>query len=127
MSPTFILAAALGGSIGSAARYMVGVFIGRLSSTTFPWATLIINVSGSVLMGALVALILIRWDLSQAARIFLTVGVCGGFTTFSTFSLDAYSLIEKGNLMAAVIYMVASAVLSIVALALAMYAVRSLH
>ena len=127
MSPTFILAAALGGSIGSAARYMVGVFIGRLSSTTFPWATLIINVSGSVLMGALVALILIRWDLSQAARIFLTVGVCGGFTTFSTFSLDAYSLIEKGNLVAAVVYMVASAVLSIVALALAMYAVRSLH
>ncbi|MDO9442712.1 MAG: fluoride efflux transporter CrcB [Beijerinckiaceae bacterium] len=127
MSPTFILAAALGGSIGSAARYMVGVFIGRLSSTNFPWATLIINVSGSVLMGALVALILIRWDLSQAARIFLTVGVCGGFTTFSTFSLDAYSLIEKGNLVAAVVYMVASAVLSIVALALAMYAVRSLH
>ena len=127
MSPTFVLAAALGGSIGSAARYMVGVFIGRLSSTNFPWATLIINVSGSVLMGALVALILIRWDLSQAARIFLTVGVCGGFTTFSTFSLDAYSLIEKGNLVAAVVYMVASAVLSIVALALAMYAVRSLH
>lgn len=127
MSPILILAAALGGSIGSAARYIVGVCVGRLFSTTFPWATLIINVSGSVLMGALVALILIRWDLSQAARIFLTVGVCGGFTTFSTFSLDAYSLIEKGNLAAAIIYMVASAVLSIVSLALAMYAVRSLH
>jgi fluoride exporter len=127
MSPILILAAALGGSIGSAARYIVGVSVGRLFNTNFPWATLIINVSGSVLMGALAALILIRLDLSQAARIFLTVGVCGGFTTFSTFSLDAYSLIEKGNLATAVIYMVSSAVLSIVALALAMYAVRSLH
>jgi CrcB protein len=127
MSPILILAAALGGSIGSAARYIVGVSVGRLFNTNFPWATLFINVSGSVLMGALAALILIRLDLSQAARIFLTVGVCGGFTTFSTFSLDAYSLIEKGNLATAVIYMVSSAVLSIVALALAMYAVRSLH
>ena len=127
MSPTLIFAAALGGSIGSAARYVVGVSAGRLFGATFPWATLIINVSGSVLMGALAALILTRWDLSQAARIFLTVGVCGGFTTFSTFSLDAYPLIEKGSLVAAVVYMVASAVLSIVALALAMYAVRSLH
>ncbi len=127
MSPMLILAAALGGSIGSAARYIVGVSAGRLFGATFPWATLIINVSGSVLMGALVALILTRWDLSQVARIFLTVGVCGGFTTFSTFSLDAYSIIEKGHLSSAVIYMVASGVLSIAALALAMYAVRSLQ
>ena len=127
MSPTLIFAAALGGSIGSAARYVVGVSAGRLFGATFPWATLIINVAGSVLMGALAALILTRWDLSQAARIFLTVGVCGGFTTFSTFSLDAYSLIERGHLSSAVFYMVASAVLSIAALALAMYAVRSMQ
>ena len=126
MNPTLILVAALGGSIGSAARYVVGVTAGRVFGTTFPWATLIINVSGSVLMGAFVAFFLTRWDISQAGRVFLTVGICGGYTTFSTFSLDAYSLIEKGDISSAAIYIIASSVLSISALALAMYVVRSL-
>ena len=76
---------------------MVGVGSGKLFGLDFPWATLIINVTGSFLIGLFVGLFAAKWDLSQAMRIFLTVGICGGYTTFSTFSLDAYYLIERGQ------------------------------
>ncbi len=62
---------------------------GAPSAPIFPWGTLIINVTGSFLIGTFTALFATRWNLPQAARIFLTVGICGGYTTFSTFSLDA--------------------------------------
>jgi len=86
MTPRFILAVAAGGALGSVARYLVGIGSGKLLGTDFPWGTLIINVTGSFLIGAFVGLFAAKWDLSQATRIFLTVGICGGYTTFSTFS-----------------------------------------
>jgi CrcB protein len=123
---TFILAVAAGGSLGSVARYLVGIGCGRLLGSKFPWGTLFINISGSLLMGLFAGLFAVRWDLLQAARIFLTVGVCGGYTTFSTFSLDAFYLIERGEALAAGAYMVASVVLSVAALIAAMQIVRTL-
>jgi CrcB protein len=87
---------------------------------------LIINVTGSFLIGAFVGLFATKWDLPQALRIFLTVGICGGYTTFSTFSLDAWVLVERGESFPAVAYMVASVVLSIGALIAAMQLVRAL-
>jgi CrcB protein len=123
---TFILAVAAGGSLGSVARYLVGIGCGRLLGSKFPWGTLFINISGSLLMGLFAGLFAVRWDLPQAARIFLTVGVCGGYTTFSTFSLDAFYLIERGEALAAGAYMVASVVLSVAALIAAMQIVRTL-
>lgn len=100
MTPQFILAAAAGGALGSVARYLVGIGSGKLFGTDFPWGTLIINVTGSFLIGTFVGLFAAKWDLTQSMRIFLTIGVCGGYTTFSTFSLDAYYLIEREQILA---------------------------
>jgi fluoride exporter len=121
----FILAVALGGAIGSVSRYMVGIGSGKLFGTEFPWGTLIINATGSFLIGAFVGLFATRWELSQAMRIFLTVGICGGYTTFSTFSLDAYYLTERGQTWASLAYMVASVALSVGALIAALRLVRA--
>jgi fluoride exporter len=126
MDLKFILAVATGGAIGSVARYLVAIGSGRLFGTSFPWGTLIINVTGSFLIGAFAGLFATKWDLPQAARIFLTVGICGGYTTFSTFSLDAWYLIERGETGASLAYMVASVVLSAGAPVGALQLVRAL-
>jgi fluoride exporter len=126
MTPKLILAVAAGGALGSVARYLVGVGSGKLFGTDFPWGTLLINVTGSFLIGAFVGLFAVKWDLSQAARIFLTVGICGGYTTFFTFSLDAYYLIERGQILASSAYVGASVALSAGALVAALKLVRIL-
>lgn len=126
MTPQFILAAAAGGALGSVARYLVGIGSGKLFGTDFPWGTLIINVTGSFLIGTFVGLFAAKWDLTQSMRIFLTVGVCGGYTTFSTFSLDAYYLIEREQILASSAYMMASVALSVAALIAALRLVRML-
>ena len=122
----FIAAVAAGGAIGSVTRYLVGIGSARLFGTNFPWGTLIINVTGSFLIGAFVGLFALKWDLPQAMRIFLTVGICGGYTTFSTFSLDAWYLIERGQTWASAAYMIGSVVLSVGALIAAMQLVKAL-
>jgi CrcB protein len=122
----FILAVAAGGALGSVARYLVGVGSGKLFGTDFPWGTLIINVTGSFLIGAFVGLFALKWDLPQVMRLFLTVGICGGYTTFSTFSLDSFYLMQRGEVLAAGAYMVGSVVLSVGALIAAMQLVRAL-
>jgi fluoride exporter len=126
MNVSIILAVAAGGAIGSVARYLVGIGSGRLFGINFPWGTLIINVTGSFLIGLFIGLFAIRWDVSQTVRIFLTVGICGGYTTFSTFSLDAFYLMERGQAIAASAYMVGSVVLSVGALIGAMHVFRTL-
>ncbi|MEH2515275.1 CrcB protein [Bradyrhizobium sp. AZCC 1610] len=126
MTPQLILAVGAGGALGSVARYLVGVGSGRLFGADFPWGTLVINVTGSFLIGACVGLFAAKWDLSQVMRIFLTVGVCGGYTTFSTFSLDTYYLIERGQTLASFAYMVTSVTLPVGALIAALRFVRAL-
>lgn len=96
MNFQLIIAVAFGGALGSVTRYLVGIGSGRLLGVDFPWGTLIINVTGSFLIGMFAT----RWDLPQAVRVFLTVGICGGYTTFSTFSLDAFYLMERGQAVA---------------------------
>ena len=126
MNITYILAVAAGGALGAVIRYLVAIASGRLFGTDFPWGTLIINIAGSFLIGFLAGLFALRWDTSQAIRAFLTVGICGGFTTFSTFSLDAVYLIERGQTVTAGAYMIASVILSISALVAALHIVRAL-
>jgi CrcB protein len=107
------LAIALGGAAGTLARFGLGTWIQRLTST-FPISTLVINVTGSFLLG-----FLMRWLLSTAAspdlRSALTIGFCGGYTTFSTFSYETARLIESGSWARAGTYVAASVVVSLVA------------
>jgi fluoride exporter len=125
MNPQLIVVVAIGGAIGSVARYLVGVGSGKLFGLDFPWGTLIINIVGSFLIGVLVELFALKWDVSQTWRVFLTIGLCGGFTTFSTFSLDAYLLIDRGQLAAATAYMAGSVLLSIVGLFAGLQLIRA--
>ena len=122
---SLILAVAAGGALGSVARYLMGIGATRLFGLAFPWGTLIINILGSFLIGAFVELFALKWDLPQEGRVFLTVGICGGFTTFSTFSLDTWVLMERGEWWLATAYIVGSVVLSIGALIGALYLVRA--
>jgi CrcB protein len=121
-----ILAVAIGGAIGSVARYLVGIGSGKLFGLSFPWGTLIVNVTGSFLLGAFVGLFALKWNLPEPARVFLTVGICGGYTTFSSFSLDAFYLAERGQIMASAAYMIGSVVLSVGTLVAAIRLVRIL-
>ena len=125
MNLQLVLAVAIGGAIGSVARYGVGIGSTKLFGLAFPWGTLIINIVGSFLIGAFAESFALRWDAPQAVRVFLTVGICGGFTTFSTFSLDAYLLMERGELWPAAAYMAGSVVLSIGALVAGLYLMRA--
>jgi CrcB protein len=112
--PTVIWVA-VGGAIGSAARYSVNVWSGRLLGSDFPWHTLIVNVVGCFIMGALVSLMALRLNVGNDLRAFLTTGILGGFTTFSAFSLDVAMLVERKAYAAAAGYGVASVVVSLVA------------
>ena len=107
------LQVALGGAAGATARYAVYRAI-PWHGPGFPVATGVVNVAGSLLMGLLAAFMAHRWN-SHYAPLLLT-GVLGGFTTFSAFSLDAFTLYERGQTGAALTYVVASVVLSLTAL-----------
>jgi len=120
-----ILAVALGGALGSVARYLTGIGATKLFGVDFPWGTLIINIAGSFLIGVFAELFALKWDLPQSGRVFLTVGICGGFTTFSTFSLDAFVLLEHGDFWATGAYIFGSVALSIAALFAGLHLVRA--
>lgn len=126
MNLKLVIAVAFGGSIGSVTRYLVGVGSGKLFGSSFPWGTFIINVTGSFLIGALAGMFALKWDLPEAARVFLTVGICGGYSTFSTFSLDVWYLMERGQIFASLFYMLGSVILSVLALVAALQLVRAL-
>ncbi len=110
-----VLLVALGGALGSVARYLVNVASSRVFGMGFPWGTLTVNVVGGFAMGLLAALLALKGG-SQEARVFLMTGVLGGFTTFSAFSLDAVALWERGAAGLAAGYVAASVALSIGAL-----------
>ena len=111
---TSLLHVALGGALGASARYLVGVGAVKVLGHGFPWATLVVNVLGSLAMGALVVL-LAQKDATRLAPLLMT-GLLGGFTTFSAFSLDAVTLYERGQVGAAAGYVAVSVVFSIGAL-----------
>lgn len=109
-----LLQVALGGAIGASARYLTNVAVMRGIGPGFPWATLIVNIAGSFAMGALVVFLAKRGGTHLAP--FLMTGILGGFTTFSAFSLDAVSLLERGATGPAAAYVLASVILSVAAL-----------
>ena len=119
------LLACLGGAIGSGARYLVNVFCAQCMAPGLPWATFIVNVVGSFLMGVVVAGIVPALGGSMAWRVFLATGILGGFTTFSAFSLDVVELMQRQQMGPALLYVSGSFVLSIAALAAGMTLARA--
>jgi CrcB protein len=117
---------ALGGAIGSMMRYGVGVCFQKYATSEFPWHTITVNILGSFVMGVLIELMAIQWNISQEWRAFVLVGILGGFTTFSAFSLDFALLWGKGNGSTAFLYLFLSVVGSIAAIFFAMFSIRHL-
>jgi CrcB protein len=122
---TFLFVAA-GGAIGSGARYLTGIGAARLFGFGFPYGTLIVNVLGCLIMGLLIGAMAFRWSVGNDLRAFLTVGILGGFTTFSAFSADLMLLMERHDYTAAAIYLTASVGLSLAAVFLGVALVRTL-
>lgn len=115
----------LGAGIGGALRHGFNLGAYRmLGAASFPYGTLAINVLGSFAMGLIVEYFALRSGLPQHMRLFLTTGILGGFTTFSAFSLEVALLYERGQVLEGVTYAVASVVLSVGALFLALALVR---
>ncbi len=120
----FLLVGA-GGAIGAMARYGFAGLVGRAWPMSFPLATLLINIIGSIAMGLLVGLMarfLPPWQ--EDARLFVAVGILGGFTTFSAFSLDTIVLFERGEWLSAGAYVLLSVVLCLIGLYLGLLVTR---
>ncbi len=121
-----IVAVATGGAIGSIARYGVNIGAGHFLGPQYPWGTIIVNIVGSFLMGLLIVKFSQMDGVSNNLRSFFTTGVLGGFTTFSAFSLDAATIFERGETIGALSYVLASVILSILALFAGLWLMRGL-
>lgn len=115
---------ALGGALGAVLRYLVGIGVGRVTGAGFPLGVLSVNVIGSFLMGAF-AVFAAKRGLMHLSP-FVMVGLLGGFTTFSAFSLEAVTLFERGAIGAAAAYVLVSVIASIAALVLGLWLARGI-
>lgn len=114
----------LGAGLGGVARHFFNAVVVDLLGAAFPWGTFLINVIGSTAMGFIVEWLALRGNAPADLRLFLTTGILGGFTTFSTFSLDSAVLYERGQLWLALIYIAASLIVSIGGLFMGMWIIR---
>jgi CrcB protein len=128
-SPAVLGLVFVGGGIGALIRLFVGALVTEWTGSAFPFGTLLINITGSAVMGvAFVVVAHVMEDRSTAdlVRFFCMTGILGGYTTFSAFSLDAFALYTRGEVTAAAAYVLGSVVLSIVALFVTAGITRSL-
>lgn len=123
MKTVFLIA--LGGGLGSVARYLTGKISFALWGADFPWGTMIVNVVGSLAIGIVAGLLAHFTSWSQDVRHFVVVGILGGFTTFSAFALDSLLLYERQAYGAALFYIAGSVIISILAVAAGMFIIRS--
>ncbi len=121
---TNLLQVALGGALGASARYLTNVTATRLFGHGFPWGTVIVNIAGSFLMGVLVV-VLVRRGGNEFAPLLMT-GILGGYTTFSAFSLDAFTLYERGEIWLAAAYVAGTLVVGLAAIVAGILATRAL-
>jgi CrcB protein len=116
-APTRVLLISAGAVLGANARYWLGVLFARFVSTGFPWATLVVNVSGSLLLGGFVG-----WSARQLPHpgwaLVIAVGFCGAYTTFSTFGYELFAMLQERNVAQAIGYVAASVLLGLGAVAL---------
>jgi CrcB protein len=124
MSAYKLLIIGLGGFLGSVARYVVTKVMDGKLNPPFPYATLIINVVGSFLLGLIYVLALRKAGLTENGRLFLGVGFCGGFTTFSAFALENFTLMQEKLVGSSLLYISLSVVGGILALAAGVWVAR---
>ena len=119
-----ILSIAAGGAIGALGRHWVSTAVQSLTGIQFPFGTLAVNILGCAILGGLIMAMALVWSPSQEVRAFLTVGMMGALTTFSTFSMEVVLMIERGEWLHAGLYVAGSVILSIGATMLAMAGMR---
>jgi len=124
-SMNHILLVAIGGALGSVARYLTGQATLRWFGPHFPWGTLAVNISGGLAIGIFAELIAQRFDSSPELRLFIVTGILGGFTTFSAFSLEVTGMAERGDYLTALIYVLASVIISVAAVFAGLALVRA--
>jgi len=119
-----LLTVMLGGAIGAGLRHLVGQLMLARLGPGFPWWTLTVNLAGGLAIGLLAGWF-VRSGGSEAMRLFLAVGILGGFTTFSAFSLETYLMVERGELGLAAIYIAASVAGSVALLFVGLHLMRA--
>lgn len=110
----------LGGGTGSVLRYLLTIGVTRHTGTSFPWGTLAVNILGCILIGVFYTMTS-RIHISNEIRLMLTIGLCGGFTTFSTFSNESLQLLKSGLYPAFFTYVVGSVVLGLLGVTLGVW------
>ena len=127
MEPLSLAYVAVGGAIGSMFRYMASVWLSKINTGAFPLPIFMVNISGSFLMGVWIGVMaLMLPGRAKDLHMLVAIGVLGGFTTFSTFSLESYMLIEKGLWPEAALYIIGSVVFSIAGLVAGMWLIRAM-
>lgn len=123
MSGQAIIWVALGGALGAVGRYLVGLSLKTASG--FPWATMSVNILGSLLMGLVIGWLSRQNGGSDALRLFVAVGILGGFTTFSAFSMDLFTLLERRDIAATMLYLGGSLIGGLAAFIIGFMALRA--
>ena len=121
-----LLVIGCGGAVGAVIRYVLGSRITLVTGNAFPWGTLFVNIVGCFLAGLLLTLFVTRIPLSDVVRNGIQIGLLGGFTTFSAFSMDAIALFDDGLWLRAVLYIVASVIVSLLCAYLGMSVGRNI-
>lgn len=119
-----IILVGLGGALGSVVRYLISVLVYSGKTQLFPWSTLLINFMGCLLLGLLLGYFQKNDNQYQELKLLLAIGVCGGMTTFSTFSAETLNLMQSGNLLAAGLYAISSFVGGVLLLYLGVVLIR---
>jgi fluoride exporter len=128
MSMLALMYVAVGGAVGSMARYLMTTATAQFTASEFPYGTLTVNILGGLLMGAWIAAAAyaVPEKSRESLHLLFAVGALGGFTTFSAFSFDMFQLVTRGMMWQAAVYVVASVLASLLALVAGMYLVKLL-
>ena len=105
----------LGGGFGALTRYLIIDQINKFGPNSFPYGTMLVNILGALLIGVIYYLLMSKIIINEQLKVFITIGFLGGFTTFSSFNLDFFRLIETGNMFLAIMYALATFLTTILA------------
>jgi CrcB protein len=119
-----LLLVGLGGGIGSVFRYLIGLYVHKYLPVLFPWGTFLINVTGCFLIGLFMGMLDRGHWTAPDLKFFLVVGICGGFTTFSAFSIEGLHLLQNQQTLLAFSYITSSVVLGLLATCLGLYLIK---